>query len=67
MTPITIQQIRENIEFIKDEDFDKQILFMYMAKFCFSIYTKYIKKQDFTQLNLFKKAYNKTKQFTELI
>lgn len=48
------------------ENLDKQILFMYMANFCFATYGKYMKKQDLNQLALFKTAYDKTNKFTEL-
>ena len=51
---------------LQREHFDKQILFMYMAKFCFSAYNKYIRKQNLDQLILYKKAYDKTSQFTKL-
>lgn len=47
-------------------DLEKQILFLYMAKFCFSTYTKYRRKQEIDSLKLYKIAYDKTNQFTKL-
>lgn len=45
---------------------EKQLLFMYMANYCFTTYGKYKKKQNLDQLKLFKIAYDKTNGFTEL-
>ncbi len=51
---------------LQRKNLDKQILFMYMANFCFATYGKYKKKQNLNQLNLFKIAYDRTNKFTKL-
>lgn len=51
---------------LKRQNLDKQILFMYMANFCFAAYGKYTRNQDLNELILYKKAYDKTNQFTKL-
>lgn len=51
---------------LQRSNLDKQILFMYMAKFCFSTYTKYKRKQDLDFLMLYRNAYDRTNQFTKL-